>query len=416
MLLPRDLAESTPSTTLLQLRRRAGHLIAASHLVFATHRPPWPLDNGARIRTARLAQCLSEVFDLTLVTFVDGPTFDDTHASREDLESLLPQARLELVRFEPGASAGREVGQLHSHTWGTYATPGFRAALSRLARELPEAVLHLDSPGAGLAGLGLAAGRSVYGGHNIEHRIWRDVAWRRPAKDRPYIEIEWRKIQMEELRCWREADLCTAVSEVDAEVMRAAGARRVEVCPNGTDAREPLAPALPPLGRPLRLLFVGWAAHWPYEHGLAWLAQQVLPQAQANGPVVLDVVGARPDHAVAAAEITYHGRVDDVEPFYADAHAVVVPMFEGSGTRLKVIEASFLGRPVISTAVGVEGLPLTAGEHYLHAETAAEWVAAIERIRTGVATNMPAKATAALRGYSWPHIAARLADLYSGLR
>src|SRR6202042_2685227 len=110
------------------------------------------------------------------------------------------------------------------------------------------------------------------------------------------------------------------------------------------------------------------------------LAQQVLPRAQANGPVVLDVVGARPAHPVAAAGITYHGRVDDIEPFYADAHAVVVPMFEGSGTRLKVIEASFLGRPVISTAVGVEGLPLTAGEHYLHAETAAEWVAAIERI------------------------------------
>ena len=97
------------------------------------------------------------------------------------------------------------------------------------------------------------------------------------------------------------------------------------------------------VGKAAGLLFVGWAAHWPYEHGLAWLAQQVLPQAQANGPVVLDVVGARPDHAVAAAEITYHGRVDDVEPFYADAHAVVVPMFEGSGTRLKVIEASFLG-------------------------------------------------------------------------
>jgi glycosyltransferase involved in cell wall biosynthesis len=374
----------------------------APQLVFATHRPPWPLDNGARIRTARLAQGLSKAFELTLVTFADGPTFDDTRASRAHLASLLPQARLELVAFDGGGvRAGGEIGQLASHTWGTYATPGFRAALSRLVRERPDAVLHLDSPGAGLAGLGLAPGRTVYGAHNIEHHIWRDVAWRRPVGERQYVEIEWRKIQMEELRCWREADLCTAVSEVDAGTMRAAGARRVEVCPNGADAHEPLALAPPPVGRPLRLLFVGWAAHWPYAHGLAWLTQ--------------DVVGERPAQLGAGPGVTYHGRVDELEPFYAAAHAVVVPMFEGSGTRLKVIEASFLGRPVISTTVGVQGLPLTAEEHYLHAETVSEWVAAIERVRAGGGTDLPAHARGALRDFTWPRIAAELADLYREL-
>ena len=384
--------------------------------MFATHRPPWPLDNGARIRTARLAQGLSKAFELTLVTFADGPTFDDTRASRAQLASLLPQARLELVPFEGGgARAGGEIGQLASHTWGTYATPGFRAALSRLVREHPDAVLHLDSPGAGLAGLGLAPGRTVYGAHNIEHRIWHDVAWRRPVRERQYVEIEWRKIQMEELRCWRGADLCTAVSEADAGTMRAAGARRAEVCPNGADAHEPLALAPPPVGRPLRLLFVGWAAHWPYEHGLAWLTQEVLPRAQANGPVALDVVGERPEQPSGGPGVTYHGRVDEIEPFYAAAHAVVVPMFEGSGTRLKVIEASFLGRPVISTAVGVQGLPLTSEEHYLHAETATEWVAAIERVRAGRAADLPASARRALRDFTWPRIAAGLADLYRDL-
>jgi polysaccharide biosynthesis protein PslH len=389
---------------------------SSRQLVFATHRPPWPLDNGARIRTARLAQGLSEAFDLTLVTFADGPTYDDTRSSRADLESLLPRARLELIAFEPGGrDTGRELGQVGSHTWSTYATPGFRAALASLVSERPDAVLHLDSPGAGLAGLGLASGRIVYAAHNIEHRIWRDVARRRTAPERPYVEIEWRKIEMEELRCWRGADLCTAVSELDAGTMRAAGARRVEVCPNGADAHEPLAPAPPPVGRPLRLLFVGWAAHWPYEYGLGWLAQEVLPQVQANGPVTLDVVGEPPTQRGGGPGLTYHGRVEETEPFYASAHAVVVPMFEGSGTRLKVIEASFFGRPVISTAVGVQGLPLTAGKHYLHAETAAEWVAAIERVRAGGVAELPANARSALRDFTWPRIAAGLADLYREL-
>jgi glycosyltransferase involved in cell wall biosynthesis len=169
------------------------------------------------------------------------------------------------------------------------------------------------------------------------------------------------------------------------------------------------------VGRPLRLLFVGWAAHWPYEHGLAWLTQEVLPRAQANGPVALDVVGERPAQPSGGPGVSYHGRVDEIEPFYAAAHAVVVPMFEGSGTRLKVIEASFLGRPVISTAVGVQGLPITSEEHYLHAETATEWVAAIERVRAGLAADLPASARRALRDFTWPRIAAGLADLYRDL-
>jgi glycosyltransferase involved in cell wall biosynthesis len=80
-----------------------------------------------------------------------------------------------------------------------------------------------------------------------------------------------------------------------------------------------------------------------------------------------------------------------------------------------VIEASFLGRPVISTALGVQGLPLTAGTHYLHAETATEWVAAIDRVRAGVAADLPANARRALRDYTWPQIATGLADLYREL-
>lgn len=386
-------------------------------LVFATGWPPLPLDNGARIRTARLAQGLSQAFDLTLVTFADGPlpAHDEERPSRADLEALLPRARIELVPYHASLDDGRRIGRLESATWGRFATPGLRAALSRMMADRPGTVLHLDGPGTALAGIGLAPGRTIYAAHNIEHRIWRNVAPVRPPTDRPYLEVEWRKIQLEEQRCWRGADLCLAVSEIDAETMRVGGARRVEVCPNGADEHHPLAPAGRARTDPLRLLFVGLGAYWPYEHGLAWFAREVMPLLRDRGPVEFDVVGQPPADPVEGPGIAYHGRVADVRPFYEAAHALVVPMFQGSGTRLKVIEATLLGRTVISTSLGVEGLPIVAGEHYARAETVSEWVAAIEQLRRGELHGMAERARPALSGLTWPRIVAALADTYRQL-
>jgi polysaccharide biosynthesis protein PslH len=381
-----------------------------AEVIFATHRPPWPLDNGARIRTARLAQGLARSLRLTLVTLDGGPAWDQPAATRAELQALVPEAALELVPFAAATPEPGVLGATASAAWGTYATPELRAALARLVAECPAALVHLDSPGAGLAGHGLAPGRTIYAGHNVEHRVWRDVAARRPAAQRGYVEAEWRKHANEEQRCWQGADLCLAVSEVDAAAMRAGGAPRVEVCPNGADAHDPLPAATLAAGEPPRLLFVGFAGYWPYEHGLAWLAREVMPRTRA----VLDVVGEPAAEPARGPGVVHHGRVGDVTAFYAAAHALVVPMFEGSGTRLKVIEAAFLGRPVISTAVGVEGLPLRPGEHYLHAETAREWAEAIERLHADAreVAAMAARARQALSHLQWPRITDELGARY----
>jgi polysaccharide biosynthesis protein PslH len=382
-------------------------------IVFATEWPPWPLDNGARIRTARLAGGLAREFELTLVTFADGPREDGTTATRADLEALLPAAKIVLIPFEsaPAASPDGEVGSLASATWGRYATPLLRAELERLTNG-PQPLLHLDSPGVALAGLGLAPGRTIYSAHNVEHLIWRNLIPKRPAAQRPYLEVESRKIEIEERRCWQQADVCLAVSELDARAMREAGARRVLHVPNGADPREPLPAWDPPADGPVRLLFVGNGAYWPYEHGLAWFVSEVLPAARQRRPTVLDVVGPPPAAPIAAAGVTYHGRVDDLQPFYAAAHAAIVPMFEGSGTRLKLIEAAFHGRPSISTGLGAQGLPIRAGLEYERADTVEQWLTAIERLCAGALAGMADRALEALRELTWQRIAERLAASY----
>jgi glycosyltransferase involved in cell wall biosynthesis len=389
-------------------------------LIFATRRPPFPLDNGARIRAHRLASGLSEHFDLTLVTFDGGPTGDETTSTRADLERVLPAARIELVPFD-GRAAGRlrrDALRATSASWGPFATRGLRERLKQLASRAPGSVLHLDDPGVGLAGVGLDAGLVAFAPHNIEYRVLRGVAPSLPLGERPFVELEWRKGAREERRLWRRAQLCVAVSELDARVMREEGAAAVVVCPNGTDPvqRLPL-PALAE-GEPLRLLFVGSGAYWPYQQGLAWFVAEVLPLARHRGPVALEVVGERPPDPARSEGVVYRGRVPDVHPFYERAHALVLPVFAGSGTRLKVLEAAALGRPIISTALGAEGLPLEADKEFVRAENAEEFAAAIASLRESLRYSpedietMVAAARHAAEPFNWEEIVGRLAETY----
>lgn len=159
----------------------------------------------------------------------------------------------------------------------------------------------------------------------------------------------------------------------------------VEVCPNGTDRVVQLPPRRRDPGEPFRMLFVGSASYRPYEVGLAWFVREVYPQLAAADDVRLDVVGHPPRRPVHAPGVSYLGRVDSVLPHYERAHVVIVPVFEGSGTRLKILEAMAYGRPVVSTALGAEGLPITPGDHYIAAEDArgfaAELLALALRVR-----------------------------------
>jgi glycosyltransferase involved in cell wall biosynthesis len=75
--------------------------------------------------------------------------------------------------------------------------------------------------------------------------------------------------------------------------------------------------------------------------------------------------------------VTLTGFVDDIRPYVARGHVYVIPLFVGSGTRIKAFEAMAMGRPVVSTSLGIEGLDVTDGEHFLRADDAASFTRSI---------------------------------------
>jgi glycosyltransferase involved in cell wall biosynthesis len=171
-------------------------------------------------------------------------------------------------------------------------------------------------------------------------------------------------------------------------------------------------------GEPLKLLFVGTGRYLPNERGIGWFVREVLPRIEARTPVTLEVVGHPPPRPARARSVRYLGAVPDLEPFYSASHGVIVPVFEGSGTRLKMLEAMAYGRPVISTRIGAEGLPVVADEHFLEADDAERFAAAAVRVAQwsthpdGELEGLLKSARAAVEPLLWPSIVERLAELY----
>jgi glycosyltransferase involved in cell wall biosynthesis len=390
-----------------------------ARLLFVARRPPFPLANGARIRSHRLLTGLAEAFDTTFLTFEHEETSAEGRMPRSELARLLPGIEVITV---PGRRVPKRAGQLRSlasrRSWefGRYASAPLAAVVAG-AVEDGARLVHYDDLGVALAGP--AAGAvNVYSAHNVEHRIVAGTVAASSGVRHAFARAELRKVRREEERIWRSMSLCLAVSDLDAAIMRAGGAR-VEVCPNGSDAVEPLPFPARRAGEPLRILFVGSVDYGPNYSGIGWFLDDVLPRLRDRVPVTLDVVGSRRRALPAIDGVAYHGQVPSVEPFYERAHVAIVPIRFGSGTRLKVVEALALGRPVVATTIGAEGLPLTPGVDYLAADDAGAFADALKRVADAAAgrpselTTMIANGRSAVAHLSWPAIVDRLVELYA---
>ena len=137
-----------------------------------------------------------------------------------------------------------------------------------------------------------------------------------------------------------------------------------------------------------KLLFVGALYYAPNADGICYFVEQVLPllQEMLDIPISLRAVGADPLRRVTALAhtrgVTIHPNVPSVVPFYEAADLCIVPLRAGSGTRIKILEAFSLRRPVVSTRLGAEGLDLVDGEHLLLADEPEEMARACVRLLT----------------------------------
>lgn len=371
---------------------------------------PHPPHHGGSIRSRVLLQALARDHRVHAALAI---------ADREDRDRLAGVAALGVIPHElpalPLATRGiaaklRHWRRGHSELLARRWQPGAAAALNALAAELDPALVVLDSTFAVPPWHGSAP--TLLHLHNLEHQILQRPPGRvQGATARATRWIEAKLIRRAERRALDQAALAVCVSPDDrALALGLAPTARIAVVPNSIDvAGQELLPPPPP--GPPRLLYVGGLDYPPNRDAVRELVERHLPVLRAAVPgLVLRLVGRDPEQVsrrwAGQPGIEALGAVEDLRPHYTASHAVYLPIRSGGGTRIKILEAWALGRPVLATRIASEGLPVQDGVQLRIFGTPAEGAAALREVLAGQGSLLCA-AGRALVEREFDHAAAR---------
>ena len=306
-----------------------------------------------------------------------------------------------------------------------YTSQAMKEALDAVLRQSTFDLVHIDI--IHMAGYqrmleqAIPRARIIYNWHNIESELMhRYSSQERSAPKRIYAAITARRLRTAEEHILRTAEGHIVCSEREkVQLLRRVPEARIEVVGNGVDIRFYGAPAGQPAHRD-RIVFVGSMDYHANVEAAVWFSHEIWPYVRERFPEWrLTLVGAKPAAAVttlaALPGIEVTGTVPDVRPYYHEAVAAVVPLRIGGGTRLKILEAMAAGIPVVSTALGAEGLDVSPDENILMAETRAGWVEALTSLadRGSRWQRLAAEGRSLVeRNYDWEVLGSRLYETY----
>lgn len=355
------------------------------NLTFLSTRFLLPADSGGKIRTTQVLRGLKGgSFRVTLL-------MPSRLEARRDFEKEIPSLCDELITWEPRPTS-RLTHALRKASWlarrepipviNDWSLEGAAAVEGALARDAN--VVVFDFPHSAVLHPARMTTPSVMFTHNIEAEIFhRHLQVARTPLHRFVWRNQFEKMRRYEIEACERFDMIVAVSERDRDFFLN-DYRLTKPCrtiPTGVDTeffRHHL-----PRGEK-QVVFCGsmdWLANID---AIEFFFDSVWPAIRRDVPDArMRVVGRTPPAALvrricsAAPEWEFTGFVDDIRNYVEGADAFVIPLRVGGGTRIKAFEAMAMGAPVVSTAIGVEGLPMDAGVHYLAADAPLDFAAQV---------------------------------------
>ena len=382
---------------------------------------PYPPIWGFGIRVYQLIRELSHRHRVTLLTYA-RPEEDE----EENIAVMRGICAAVHVVPPPKLHGGKRGAQLLSlfspisYQTSSLRSPGMQVTLTRLLTTQKFDLIQVES--SQLAGFDFGSKVPVIlDEHNLEYELLQRLYQGEHAPlRRLYNWAEFVKFRREEQACWRKATACLLTSGREEKILSGLlPDKAATTIPNGVDiAFYQPTPETPT--EPDSLIFTGLMTYRPNIDGAIYFVEEILPLIHRTRPQVkLTIVGAGAGEEIArlaGPQVTITGAVPDMRVYFARAAAAIVPLRMGSGTRLKVLEGLAMGKPLVSTSVGCEGIHVRSEEHLLIADDPAAFATAVLRVLSdaALADALRVQGRALVeREYGWASITARLESFYA---
>ena len=398
-------------------------------ILYVSHMPASPPRFGAQARMHGLMTELARHHDLTAVMLVDDEF--NIEECRRAMEIYCQEVAL-VPNTHAGHGLSKRLLQLRSLVLPQsferlrLRVPALQQALDRILRARRFDLVNLEFSFLGgcdlrQAPLGERLPALIVDSHNIDYDLARQYARAGGGVARRlYAGVNWRKLRREELRTYRNADgvyLCSAADE--RRLLEQIPKARTVVIPNAADVEyyQPRPTDPPPDGR--TVVFFGILSYVPNVDGVTHFVQEIWPRiAQAHPQARCKIIGGRAPPsllALAGPRVELTGFVPDLRPHLAAAAAVVVPLRLGGGTRLKIVEAMAMGKAIVSTTLGAEGIEAVPGRDLLVEDEPAAFADAVNLLlaEPGLAARIGQSARQlAVERYAWSGAARALESFY----
>ena len=390
-------------------------------ILFLSPTVPFPLTDGGRIRVFNLLKQIAVKNEVTLLALETQTTDADGVAELQQLGiqvHLVPNApTLPRVSFGTLVKAFLKRQPI---TVARYDIPAYRQKFRELIATQTFDLVHYEMfhiaqfhtethlPG-------------VLSQQNVDSAIWRRLC---SETTNPLYKFAYWTQQLAFQRYERvlspKFDAVTCTSDIDAAVFQQhCTENAIEIIPNGVDITH-YRPDFT-TEAPAHLIYIGSMDWYPNEDAVAFFADEVFPRIQEKVPdVAFSIVGGNPSARVQKlAErdgIIVTGRVPEIKPYFAEATVFVVPLRIGSGTRLKILEALAMGKAIVSTTVGAEGLDLKDGAEIFIADEPTAFADVVTRLLTDVQLRRRIGENGRSRveqDYDWRSIGEKLHALYT---
>lgn len=346
---------------------------------------PYPLKEGEAIAVNSLSKALvsfgCEISLLAMNTekhYSNVPENCAELAHYKDIESSYIDNTLKPVDAFVDLISGK------SYNVTRFDCPKFRDKLATMLRENDYDVVQMESSYLSIYVNTIrenSNAKIALRSHNLEFEIWERIAenTKRGLKSWYLNKCAERLFQFEVSQL-ESYDLLISITDKDLQKYNELGYKKAGISsPAGLELDQY---HMKPIKKKMSLSFIGSLDWLPNLNGLKWFVGNVWPIVSEKNPdLKFHVAGRNLDttiNNISSTNLIVEGEVDCAKEFISNHNIMIVPLFSGSGIRVKILEGLAMGKTVISTSLGAEGISVENGEHLLLADDVQQFVEAIQ--------------------------------------